>query len=158
MSGREFEDALAALFELDGYVVERTAYFDDGADLVLVREGVRVAVQAKRSSRPVRVGAVRALVDGMRRYSCERGRVVTNNYFTAPAVTSANVWGIELWDRGVLSTRLEGEAPEVDPLICAACGFQVTEGVSKWCLERPARYDGAVYCIPHQRRRPDRSA
>lgn len=49
ISGRRFEDFLALLFEELGYRVEMTRFVGDyGGDLVLVREGLRIVVQAKR--------------------------------------------------------------------------------------------------------------
>ena len=60
MSGAEFERALEELFDLLGYDVERIGgYKDNGADLVVTRDGRRTAVQAKRWSRPVGIEAVR---------------------------------------------------------------------------------------------------
>jgi hypothetical protein len=61
-------------------------------------------------------------------------------------------WEIELWDRKVLAEFVEGEAPAVDPSVCAECGKTVTKGVSDWCLARPWRYGGAVFCRAHQAR------
>ena len=44
---RRLDDALTDLFEQDGYAVERKPCADEGADLTLLREGVRMAVQAE---------------------------------------------------------------------------------------------------------------
>lgn len=49
MDGRTFELFLATLFERLGFRVELTSYRGDyGADLIVVHEGRRIAVQAKR--------------------------------------------------------------------------------------------------------------
>ncbi len=153
MDGTAFELALVELFEILGYDdVERIGGYDKGADIVIVKEGERTAVQAKRHSSGVRIDAVRQLVDGMRRYNCPRGLVVTNSFFTEPAVECAEAWGIDLWDRSMLSRFLEGDAPDVDQTVCAECGRSVTSGVTDWCVSRPARYGGNVYCRAHQAR------
>ncbi|MDE3025955.1 MAG: restriction endonuclease, partial [Acidobacteriota bacterium] len=78
MDGRDFETAVAELLEMLGYEdVERTPFFDKGADILATHDGVRVAVQVKRWSSAVNVDAVRQLVDGIRQYGCDRGLLVT---------------------------------------------------------------------------------
>src|ERR1700740_2381131 len=98
MEGREFEAAVAELLEILGYEdVEQTSYYDKGADVLAVKNGVRIAVQAKRWSKSVGVDAVRQLIDGTKRYGCERGLLVTNSYLTEEATRSAEAWQIEVW-------------------------------------------------------------
>jgi restriction system protein len=110
MSGREFEEALVELFERLGFAdVQRTGAFDKGADLIVVDEGERVAIQAKRAAHSVGIHAVRQLIDGIRRYRCQRGIVVTNSYFTEQATECADAWqNVDLWDRRLLADFLEG--------------------------------------------------
>jgi restriction system protein len=153
LNGKDFEAALVELFELLGYEeVQRTVGFEQGADLVVVDKGDRVAVHAKRSSTPIRIEPVRQLVDGIRRHQCVRGLLVTNGFFTDQATEFAQQQGIELWDRNTLAQYVDGEEPRIDPTVCAECGAPVTESVSEWCLRHPAAYGGAVYCVRHQRR------
>lgn len=152
MSGPEFERAVGELFELLGYDVSVIGGFDKGADLVLTKDGERTAVQAKRYSSAVGIAAVRQLIDGIKRYDCSRGLVVTNSFFTDQAVECAEAWDIDLWDRRELAQYVAGEAPIVDTSVCAECGKAVSAGVTAWCLERPARYGGNVYCPGHQRK------
>ena len=153
LDGKAFELALVDLFERLGYdEVEWIGGFDKGADLVVVEDGQRIAVQAKRSSTPVGIPAVRQLIDGIRRYDCARGLLVTNSFFTEPAIECGREWGIELWDRRILAQYVDGDPPEIDTSACAACGAAVSPGISAWCLSHPARYGGFVYCRTHQRR------
>jgi restriction system protein len=142
MDGAAFEQALAELFELLGYEVELIGGYDKGADLVITKDGERTGVQAKRYSSAVPIDAVRQLIDGMRRYECTRGLVVTNSFFTEPAVECAEVWEIDLWDRRDLANYMDGAPPEVDTTTCAECGASVSSGITKWCLDHPARYGG----------------
>lgn len=59
LSGVEFEEFLAGLFRAQGYAVELTpATGDYGADLILSKDGRRIAVQAKRYAGSVGVAAV----------------------------------------------------------------------------------------------------
>lgn len=151
MSGADFERALAELFELLGYDVELVGGYDKGADLVLTKDGERTGVQAKRHSGSVGVDAVRQLIDGMKRYDCVRGLVVTNSFFTEPAIECAVAWEIDLWDRRELANYVDGTAPVVDTTVCAECDATVSNGTSTWCLDHPSRYGGHVYCRKHQR-------
>jgi restriction system protein len=154
LEGTSFELALVELFEGLGFdEVTHIGGFDKGADIVMVREGERLAVQAKRQATPVALSAVRQLVDGIRRYDCDRGLVVTNSFFTQQAIECAEVWGIELWDRRTIAEFLEGDPPNVDTAICAVCAKRVTAGTTTWCLDRPWRYGGNVFCRTHQSRK-----
>lgn len=158
MSGPDFEAALAELFDLLGDEVEHIGGFDKGADLVMTRDGERTAVQANRHTGSVGIQAVRQPVDGIKCDACTRGLVVTNSYFTAQAIECAERWDVDLWDRRELAEYIDGEAPDVDTTVCAECGTAVTAGTSKWCLDRPARYGGNVYCRRHQSKSQRRAA
>ena len=112
MTSKDFEFALVDLFELLQYEdVQRIGTFEDDADLIVVEDGERIAVQAKRASMPVRIETVQRLVDGMRRYGCVRGLIVTNSFFTDEAIAFAREWAIELWDRKILAQYIDGEEP-----------------------------------------------
>jgi restriction system protein len=74
MGGREFEAQVAELLDLLGYEGRGTdAVFDNGADTLATKDGLRVAVHVKRWSKSVGVDAVRQLIDGTKRYGCDRG-------------------------------------------------------------------------------------
>jgi hypothetical protein len=123
-----------------------------GADILAVDDGARVAIQAKRWSRPVRLDAIRALLDGIARHDCARGIAVTTSFFTDQARECAAAHGIELWDRWKLGEFVAGDAPVVDRGVCAECGTAVSEGITRFCTAHPARFDGHVYCLHHQKR------
>jgi hypothetical protein len=150
MSGVEFEQALAELFELLGYEVESSEHYDKGADLVITKDGEPTGVQAKRCSGSVGIDAVRQLIDGRKRYDCTRGLVVTNSFFTEQAIECAEAWEVDLWDRRELANYVDGTPPQVDTTICAQCGAAVSAGTTQWCVDHPARYGGNVYCRKHQ--------
>jgi restriction system protein len=96
MDGPAFERAVAELCELLGYEVELIGGYDKGADLVITKDGERTGVQAKRYSSSVGIAAVRQLIDGMKRYECTRGLVVTNSFFTEQAIECAEAWEVDL--------------------------------------------------------------
>jgi len=122
MSGEAFEEYLGALFDRLGYLSSPTERFDKGADLILVKEGVRTAVQAKCWTRErVGVEAIRAVVAAQRPYRCTRGLVVTNGHFTRPATQAAKDNNIALWDRDdlanvILTRNNPGQPPTARPV------------------------------------------
>lgn len=72
MNGKQFEERLAAHFRQQGYRVDVTPYQSDfGADLIIDRDGVRTAVQAKRWKGNVGVGAVQEIVAAKGHYKCQ---------------------------------------------------------------------------------------
>jgi hypothetical protein len=92
LTGIPFERFLADVFEELGYNVETTkASGDQGVDLVLVRDGVRIAVQAKGYVGSVGNEAVQQVYAGMRKYACTRCVAVTNSRFTTGARELATV-------------------------------------------------------------------
>lgn len=154
----EFEAAVAELLAYRGFEdVRRNGRYDMGADIVAVRDGERTAVQVKRWNNLVDLGAVRQLVDGMKRYDCARGLLVTNSFLTEPAIACADTWDVEVWDRWTLAEYLDGDEPTIDTSVCAECGRGVSAKVTEWCLSHPGRYLGFVYCRAHQSRSRRRS-
>ncbi len=103
MSGEDFEEFLAAHFRKNGYKVKTTQKTKDyGADLIIEKGGVSVAVQAKRYADKVGIKAIQEIVSAKDYYHADRTMVVTNNYFTDSAVNLAERCGVELWDRQTL--------------------------------------------------------
>ncbi|MCM1120760.1 MAG: restriction endonuclease [bacterium] len=113
MEGHEFEYYCAELLRQAGFLeVEVTRGSGDyGVDILAEREGVTYAVQCKRYDGPVGVKAVQEVYAGRDFYDRMVGVVMTNQYFTKPAVEVARKLKILLWDRGYL----EGMAEDVSP-------------------------------------------
>jgi restriction system protein len=107
MTGSEFERWLETFFLRLGFQVERTPYRGDyGADFVLTWNGIRIAVQAKRSSQLVGVQAIQQVVAARAYYGCERTMVVTNSYFTEQAMLLAKKNGVWIRHRDDLAKAL----------------------------------------------------
>jgi HJR/Mrr/RecB family endonuclease len=158
MTGSEFEAFLGGLFAGLGHaVIWNGGYDDKGVDLIVEIDGVLTAVQAKRWHSSVGIDCVNTLYAGKARYDCGHGIVVTTSYFTTQATAAAAELGVELWDRRTLGTFLKGDAPRIDPGICAECGKPVSSGVAKFCEDQPGRFHGRVYC-PHHQRKQNRAA
>jgi restriction system protein len=108
MDGVEFEEHLAYTYRCLGYTVEITpAQGDQGADLVLERDGIRTVVQAKRWSQPVGNKAVQEVCASIKYYGAQDAIVVTSNTFTESAKELARANGTILIDRhGLIKLKL----------------------------------------------------
>jgi restriction system protein len=107
MSGREFESYLGSLFPRLGYSAHVTPHQGDyGADLLVTKDGKRIAVQAKRWKRPIGVSAVQQVVAARGYHGCDSALVVANRAFTQAARGLARANGVELWDRDVLISKM----------------------------------------------------
>ena len=175
MDGRTFEEFLGTLFRGLGYRVENTRYRGDyGADLVIAKEGLKTAVQAKRWSKRVGIKAVQEAVASAGYYNCHGALVVANREFTSQARALARANNVELWDRESLAAKLlavrnQGAVHATEPAPnpntfepasvdggaasaeCATCGVVVSAKVRDYCIARPQRFGGAIYCFTHQR-------
>ncbi|MBI5834370.1 MAG: restriction endonuclease [Armatimonadetes bacterium] len=108
LSGEDFEVWLERFYRRAGWQVRRLGGSGDfGCDLIISYGGYDTAVQAKRSSKPVGVGAVQEVVAGRQHHGCHYAMVVTNSSFTVAAVQLAQTCGVELWDRERLAAELE---------------------------------------------------
>lgn len=109
MEGHEFEYYCADLLRRAGFLeVEVTRGSGDyGVDILAERDGVTYAVQCKRYDGPVGVKAVQEAYAGRDYYDRMVGAVMTNQYFTRPAVEVARKLKILLWDRGYLESMLD---------------------------------------------------
>jgi len=109
MEGRDFEQFCAELLKERGFVeVEVTKGSGDyGIDILAEKEGVTYAIQCKRYDSPVGVKAIQEAYAGRDYYDRMVGAVLTNQYFTAPAVEAAKKLKILLWDRGYLDSMMQ---------------------------------------------------
>ena len=100
LSGVEFEEYLAGLFRAQGYAAELTPTSGDyGADLILSKDGQRIAVQAKRYTGSVGVQAVQEALSGKAYYQCHTAWVITTGAFTTNALELARKSGVKMIGR-----------------------------------------------------------
>jgi len=111
MTGLEFERYCADLLSQKGFVdVNVTkASGDYGVDILAEKDGVTYAIQCKRYQDPVGVKAIQEAFAGKEYYDKMVGAVLTNQYFTQPAVEAAKKLKILLWDRGYLESMISEE-------------------------------------------------
>lgn len=107
MSGSEFEIFISLLFTKIGYSCQVTkASGDQGVDVIGIKNGKKIGVQAKCYSNKVTNTAIQEVTAGIKYYNCDKGMVVTNNYFTESAVELAQSNNIILWDRNMLKAKI----------------------------------------------------
>ena len=105
MDGHQFEYACADILKANGYkhVKVTRGSGDFGVDVIAEKDKVRYAIQCKRYNHKLDNTPIQEVVGGLAYYGCNKGVVMTNQYFTEPAKQLAKVNEIELWDRNVLS-------------------------------------------------------
>ena len=109
MEGHDFEFYCAELLKKGGFLeVEVTRGSGDyGIDILAEKDGVTYAIQCKCYNAPVGVKAVQEAYAGRDFYDRMVGAVLTNQYFTQPAVEAAKKLKILLWDRGYIEKLRE---------------------------------------------------
>jgi hypothetical protein len=109
LRGHPFEDFLREVLEELGYSVQRTeTTVDQGVDLIVERDGVKVAVQAKGYADALGDDAVQQVYAGMAFYKCQRCVVIANSGFTPSARELAVQRGCMLIDGSQMPALLEG--------------------------------------------------
>jgi len=111
IDGHEFEYYCAELLKKRGFidVTVTKGSGDYGVDVLAEKDGVTYAIQCKAYATPVGVKAVQEAFAGKEFYDRMVGAVLTNQYFTKPAVEAAKKLKILLWDRGYLDSMIEEE-------------------------------------------------
>lgn len=109
MEGHDFEYYCADILKAHGFIdVEVTKGSGDfGADILAEKDGVTYAVQCKCYDKPIGVKAVQEVYAGRDYYGRMVGVVMTNQYFTQPAVELAQKLNIMLWDRGYVDAMTD---------------------------------------------------
>lgn len=106
--GYAFEEYIAELFhelEYDSIEITNSAR-DFGADIIATKGEIRYAIQCKYYSTPVGLSAVQEVFAAKFYYNCHVAIVLTNNFFTAPAMELAEAVNVLLWDRLKLSSLI----------------------------------------------------
>ena len=107
MDGYIFEDFLVELFNNLGYESIATPKTgDQGADLIIKKNGIKTIVQAKRYSSTVSNKAIQEAIAAKQYYNADDSLVVTNNYFTKSAKDLAQKSNVRLWNRDKLKEHM----------------------------------------------------
>lgn len=139
MDGRQFEHYLGHLFKAHGFTVQVTrAAGDYGADLVIVKNGKKIAVQAKRYSKTVGLKAVQEVKASIAHYGASEGWVVANREYSDEAYSLAKSNNIQLINREQLIEMIlklnPGASPSAKTIkeqlpqeehVCSRCGSEM---------------------------------
>lgn len=121
----QFEKVVALTYRKLGHTVTRRggANPDGGIDLVIEKDGQRVAVQCKQwKTWNVGVKAVREFLGALTDAKIERGLFVTLGGYTGEAKQLADKHGIAMLNESALATMLESVDAKFDPEILALLG------------------------------------
>lgn len=104
MTGIEFENFCSYLLSKNGFEDVKTtkASGDQGIDILARNGHLRYGIQCKCYSSNIGNSAVQEAFSGIKYYGCDRGIVITNQYFTKSAIDLSQSTGIFLWDRNKL--------------------------------------------------------
>lgn len=104
MEGYSFEYACADILSANGFknVKVTKGSGDFGVDILASKNGIKYAVQCKRYSHKLNNAPIQEVIGGLTYYRCQKGIVMTNNYFTEPAKVLAKINNVELWDRDMI--------------------------------------------------------
>lgn len=111
LDGLEFEEFLLALFISKGYKGVKTKKSHDyGADLILTKKNISIAVQCKLYYKhTVGNSAVQEVATAKEYYNTNLAVVITNSVFTKPAIILAEKIGVELIDRNNLLKLIQDQ-------------------------------------------------
>lgn len=113
MTGWEFEQFVANLLtNLDFTKVKVTKKTGDGGvDILAINpDGEKTAIQCKRVKSKVGFKVIQEIFLGKKIHRCKKGMIITNSYFTKPALEAGAKEKLDLWCRN----RLLEEMRKVD--------------------------------------------
>ena len=101
MDGHEFERFMTEVLKKNNFknVYTTRGSGDYGADIIGELNGVRYAFQCKRFESKIGPKPIGEVLRGMNHYKCQKGVVITNNYFTKQAQKESMINNVELWNR-----------------------------------------------------------
>ena len=100
LTGEGFEELLKKVFTVLGYnaqITKKTG--DQGADLILSKDGRKISVQAKRYSKTVGNKAIQEVYSSIQFYETDEAWVITTSDFTKGAIELARKTGVKLYNR-----------------------------------------------------------
>lgn len=109
LDGLDFEKYIGQLLKKIGFknVIITKGSGDFGADIIAEKDDNKYAFQCKRFSSPIGPKPIGEVLRGMNKYKCNKGIIITNNYFTKQAIQEAKISNVELWDRDKISLLIE---------------------------------------------------
>ena len=108
LNGFEFEKLLGKIYKNAWYKVRVTKKsWDQWADLIIEKDWISTAIQAKRYTGSVGNSAIQAIVAAMKFYDCDKAMVITTANFTKSAIELAQRNWVELVEEKWLNNLLD---------------------------------------------------
>ena len=115
LTGVEFEKVVGSIYKSMGFNVIFTPTSGDyGVDVIAESNGKKIAIQAKRYSKPVGVSAVQEVASGSIFYKANKAVVISNTEFTENAKKLAGQLNVQLIGKRQLIPMWTKAFPEVD--------------------------------------------
>lgn len=106
-TGIDYENFVENILNNADFNVSRTPTTgDQGVDLIVTKNNIKIAVQCKFYSKPVGNKAVQEVIAGKDFYECEYACVVSNNTFTTAAKKLASVSNVKLVNEDNIAEEL----------------------------------------------------
>ena len=101
LNGYDFEEYIALLFESVGFKCDKTHKSkDNGVDIIAIKNNIRLAIQTKLYyNHKVGNKAIQEVYTGNVYHKCNIPIVITNSYFSQPAINIAQEFKVLLIDR-----------------------------------------------------------
>ena len=148
MVGYDFEEYVAKLFQRFGFSTKVTKKSGDfGCDVLLEKNGDRIAVQVKNSINKVTLKAVQEIVASLKKYDARIGVVITNAKFTKSARQLGKINGVVMINRNALLRLIDLSKMEKSRRMFSSCVKQVRITDSK--LNLSGAYDFST-CKEHE--------
>ena len=126
MEGFEFEEYIARLFqEFDFSTTVTKKSGDFGCDVLLEKNGDRIAVQVKRSTDKVTLRAVQEIVASLKKYDARIGVVIANAKFTKSARQLGKINGVVMINRNALLRLVDLSKMEKSRRMFSRCVKQI---------------------------------
>jgi len=126
MEGFGFERYVGELFQkFDFNVVVTKKSQDFGCDVVLEKNGDRIAIQTKRSTDKVSLKAVQEIVASLKKYDARIGVVISNAKFTKSARQLAKINDVVMINRNALLRLIDLAKMDKTRRIISLCQKQV---------------------------------
>ena len=115
LSPRQFEEFIADLFEMLGYIVKLTPQTgDEGIDIFIVKDERTIAVQCKKYTNLVGGPEIQRFIGAMRNSKAQKGIFITTSGYTMQAEKFASQEKIELIDEIGLEALIAEAFSKID--------------------------------------------
>lgn len=106
--GKEFGVFIKWLLEELGYKIQKTLAEKKGCEIVAIKDGEKIAIQARKSSQNNLLSDLIVLVSqqAKRNYDCNHSIIIATTHFSERAIAMAEEFGVELWDSCVLDEKI----------------------------------------------------